>query len=137
MNFLTVKNWKDFQHYGKRNPPWIKLHRAVIDDYTFCSLPDVAKSHLMLLWLYASQNNGRVPIDLPFLENKLSIKNLDLAILSEHGFLIPEGDAGKGPGSASRPMSSRWSLTTACREPPAQRRSARPRCRKPARPAAT
>jgi hypothetical protein len=96
MNFLTVKNWKDFQHYGKRNPPWIKLHRAVIDDYAFCSLPDAAKGHLMLIWLYASQNNGRVPVDPSFLENKLSITNLDLAILSEHGFLVPDGAAGKG-----------------------------------------
>ena len=96
MRYLAVKNWRDFQHYGKRNPPWIKLHRAVIDDYAFCSLPDVAKAHLMLLWLYASQNNGRVPVDIPFLENKLSITGLDLTILSERGFLVAEGDAGRG-----------------------------------------
>ena len=96
MKFLSVKNWKDFQHYGKRNPPWIKLHRAVVDDYAFCSLSDAAKGHLMLLWLYASQNNGRVPVDVPFLENKLSIKNLDLQMLADHGFLVPDGNAGKG-----------------------------------------
>lgn len=96
MKFLTVKNWKDFQHYHKRNPPWIKLHRAVVDDYAFCSLPDVAKGHLMLLWLYASQNNGAVPVDLPFLEKKLSITNLNVDVLVERGFLIPEGNAGKG-----------------------------------------
>ena len=95
MKFLAVKNWKDFQHYGKRNPPWIKLHRAVVDDYAFCSLSDAAKGHLMLLWLYASQNNGRVPVDRPFLENKLSIKNLDLEMLADHGFLVPDGNAGK------------------------------------------
>ena len=95
MKFLAVKNWKDFQHYGKRNPPWIKLHRAVVDDYAFCSLPDGAKGHLMLLWLYASQNNGRVPVDIPFLENKLSISNLNLDELTAHGFFIPEGNAGK------------------------------------------
>jgi hypothetical protein len=95
MNFLTVKNWKDFQHYGKRNPPWIKLHRAVIDDYAFCSLSDAAKGHLMLLWLYASQNNGRVPDDVPFLENKLSIAGLDLGELTARGFLVAEGGASK------------------------------------------
>lgn len=88
MQFLTVKNWNQFQHYAKRNPPWIKLHRAVMDDYAFCSLPDAAKGHLMLLWLYASQNNGKVPFDPPFLENKLSIKNLNLDVLVERGFLI-------------------------------------------------
>lgn len=96
MNFYSIKNWKDFQHYGKRNPPWIKLHRALIDDYEFCTLPDIAKGHLMLLWLYASQNNGRVPADAPFLENKLTIRNLDFEVLITHGFLTPEGNAGKG-----------------------------------------
>jgi hypothetical protein len=93
MKFLTVKNWKDFQHYAQRNPPWIKLHRAVLDDYAFCALPDVAKGHLMILWLYASQNNGAVPVDPVFLEKKLSISNLDLDLLTETGFLIPQDGA--------------------------------------------
>jgi hypothetical protein len=95
MKFYAIKNWADFQHYGKRNPPWIKLHRAVIDDYAFCSLPDAAKGHLMLLWLYASQNNGKVPADPPFLEKKLSITALDLEELVIRGFLIAQGGASK------------------------------------------
>ena len=95
MKLLVIKNWQAFQHYGKRNPPWIKLHRAVIDDYLFCSLPDAAKGHLMLLWLYASQNNGAVPNDVPFLEKKLSISGLDLDRLIEVGFLVPAGGASK------------------------------------------
>jgi hypothetical protein len=88
VKLLTVKNWKDFQHYKKRNPPWIKLHRAILDDYAFCSLPDAAKGHLLLLWAYASQNNGTVPFDVPFLERKLSCTNLDLDLFVERGFLI-------------------------------------------------
>lgn len=92
MKFLSVKNWSDFQHYAKRNPPWIKLHRALLDDYAFCSLPDVAKGHLMLLWLLASQNNGMVPADVPFLERKLSCTGIDLSLFVESGFLVdPQG----------------------------------------------
>jgi len=90
---LTVKNWDTFQHYGKRNPPWIKLHRAILDDYTFCALPDTSKAHLMLLWLYASQNNGTVPHDVSFLERKLSIASLDIEMLIQHGFLLQGGAA--------------------------------------------
>jgi hypothetical protein len=89
MKILAVKNWHAFQHYKKRNPPWIKLHRAILDDYELCSLPDATKAHLMLLWLYASQNNGQVPYDVPFLERKLSIVKLDLDLLIDRGFLIP------------------------------------------------
>ena len=92
MKFLSVKNWSHFQHYAKRNPPWIKLHRALLDDYAFCSLPDVAKGHLMLLWLLASQNNGMVPADVPFLERKLSCTGIDLGLFVESGFLVdPQG----------------------------------------------
>jgi len=93
MNFLTVKNWNKFQHYGKRNPPWIKLHRALLDDYDFCALPDVSKAHLILVWLYASQNNGRVPRDAKFLERKLSAQNIDLEVLVTSGFLVPDQPA--------------------------------------------
>ncbi len=88
MKFLTVKNWDTFQHYAKRNPPWIKFHRAVLDDYAFCALADTAKAHLMLLWLYASQNNGLVPNDPAFLEKKLSCQNMDLDGLVKAGFLV-------------------------------------------------
>ncbi|WP_426117282.1 hypothetical protein [Massilia sp. PWRC2] len=90
---LSIKNWSTFQHYGRRNPPWIKLHRAILDDYAFCSLPDVAKGHLILMWLYASQNNGTVPHDVPFLERKLSISDLNLEVLIDGGFLVPPGAA--------------------------------------------
>ncbi len=88
MEHLTVKNWNTFQHYGKRNPPWIKLHRAILDDYGFCSLHDAAKAHLMLLWLYASQHNGQIPHDVQFLERKLDVTSLDLDAFIAGGFLI-------------------------------------------------
>ena len=93
MNFLTIKNWNTFQHYAKRNPPWIKLHRTVLDDYAFCALSDISKAHLMLIWVYASQHNGHVPCDARFLEKKLSCEDIDLEVLIEHGFLICQQSA--------------------------------------------
>lgn len=100
---LFVKNWNAFQHYGKRNPPWIKLHRAILDDYAFCALPDTAKGHLMLLWLYASQNNGQIPHDAAFLERKLSITALDIDSLIGQGFLLVDASSsGTGSKGASK-----------------------------------
>jgi hypothetical protein len=96
MKFLAIKNWDNFQHYKRRNPPWIKLHRAILDDYAFCSLPDQAKAHLILIWAYASQNNGSVPHDVPFLERKLSVSGLELEPLIARGFLVPETGASGG-----------------------------------------
>jgi hypothetical protein len=74
MNYLRVKNWTEFQHYKDRNPPWIKLHRTLLDDYEFSRLQDASKAHLMLIWLFASQKDGLVPDDPEFLKMKLGLE---------------------------------------------------------------
>lgn len=92
--YLAVKNWAEFQHYKDRNPPWIKLHRALLDDYEFARLQDASKAHLMLIWLFASQADGRIPNDPRFIQAKLGLdKQPDLQALVESGFLIPEQNA--------------------------------------------
>ena len=93
MKWLNVKNWAEFQHYADRNPTWIKLHRALMDDYEFCALPDHAKGHLVLIWLFASQQGGRVPADPQFLTRKLGLNRaVDLDQLIAAGFLISESN---------------------------------------------
>lgn len=94
MRYLHIKNWSEFQHYKDRNPPWIKLHRALLDDYEFSRLPDASKAHLMLIWLLASQSDGRIPLDPQFLQDKLGLdKQPDLQMLVDKGFLIMEQSA--------------------------------------------
>lgn len=91
MGYLYVKNWQKFQHYKDRNPPWIKLHRLLLDDYEFASLPDKSKAHLILIWIFASSNEGRVPSDAGFLARKLATTDtIMLEELISRGFLIPE-----------------------------------------------
>lgn len=94
MDWLRVKNWESFQHYKKRNPPWIKLHRAAADDYALLQMPDAAKLLLPWVWSLASSANGRIPADPEFMRAKLMLaKAPDLKPLIEAGFLIPERDA--------------------------------------------
>jgi DNA replication protein DnaD len=52
---IQPKNWKTHQHYNKRNPPWIKLHKNLLDDFDFQSLHDASKVLAMSLWLIASE----------------------------------------------------------------------------------
>lgn len=94
-SWLTIKNWSEFQHYKDRNPPWIKLHRALLDDYAFAALPDGQKAHLVLLWLFAaSQAGGKIPNDAAFLSRKLgTTEPIDLGNLINAGFLILEQNA--------------------------------------------
>lgn len=91
MRYLTVKNWREFQHYTKRNPPWIKLHRALIDDYQFAALKDKTKAHLAMIWLLASANEGRVPHDAKFIASRINATDpIDLDSMIEAGFLIQD-----------------------------------------------
>jgi hypothetical protein len=52
---LRIKNWDRFQHYTKRNPPWIKLHRDLLDNQAWGTLSGDASKLLVECWLIASQ----------------------------------------------------------------------------------
>jgi hypothetical protein len=56
-----VKNWERFQHYSKRNPPWIKFHKSLLDDPEWFELSDAASRMLANCWLLASEGNGILP----------------------------------------------------------------------------
>lgn len=52
-----VVNWGIFQHYRNRRPPWIKLHRTLLEDFRFVSLSDASAALAPRLWLLASESN--------------------------------------------------------------------------------
>jgi hypothetical protein len=56
-----IKNWREFQHYKHRNPPWIKLHRKILDDREWFNLDPFAAKTLVSLWLIASEGDGELP----------------------------------------------------------------------------
>ena len=100
MKYLRVKNWGNFQHYKKRSPPWIKLHREIVNDYAFQSLKDRAKAHLILIWVLAAGTDGLVPANEKFLANRIGASDpVDIAPLIAAGFVITE----EGPDIDVRP----------------------------------
>lgn len=56
-----VKNWKDFQHFKDRKPPWIKLYRDLLDDPDWHELDGDDAKALVMLWLIASEDGGNLP----------------------------------------------------------------------------
>lgn len=57
---LIPKNWVNFQHYKHRSPPWIKLHKNLLDDMVFQRLPLASKALAPMLWLLASESSDGV-----------------------------------------------------------------------------
>ena len=53
---LRVKNWSTFQHYKNRKPPWIKLHRSLLDKREWHKLTHASKVLAISLWLLASEH---------------------------------------------------------------------------------
>lgn len=111
---LEVKGWKVFQHYRDRTaPPWIKLHSSLLHDHTFGCLQDASKAHLMLIWLLASRNDGRIPDDAAWVQGHIGAREpVDLEGLIRAGFLIRSGK----DGSASAPLAKRKQKSTPERE---------------------
>jgi len=58
---MKIKNWSKFQHFKDRRPPWVKLYRDILDDIDWHELDPLAAKVLVMLWLIASEDEGRVP----------------------------------------------------------------------------
>lgn len=94
IQYLRVKNWETHQHYKDRSPPWIKLHREVLDDYELSCLQDASKLHLILIWVLSSQLNNRIPNDPEWVAKKIgAASKVNLKELIDKGFLILEQSA--------------------------------------------
>lgn len=92
---LTPKDWKKFQHYVDRRPPWIKLHRSILDDVKFQRLPVASRALAPMLWLYACEyDDGAISetwTDIAF-RLRMSLEDFTRAVepLIEQGFFISD-----------------------------------------------
>jgi hypothetical protein len=92
---LTPKNWDNFQHYKHRSPPWIKLHKNLLDDMAFQRLPVASKAIAPMLWLLASESQDgvihRTPEEIAF-RLRMTEKEVLSAIkpLIDNGFFIED-----------------------------------------------
>jgi len=90
---LTPKNWTTFQHYRDRRPPWIKLHKSLLDDVDYLCLPDASKAIAPFLWLLASEyEGGQITLTMPKLALRLrtneSMLMEALKPLIDEGFFV-------------------------------------------------
>ena len=97
---LIPKNWESFQHYKNRQPPWIKLHRAILDDRKFNCLPDASRALAPCLWLIASESDDG-SFDGDVSEIAFRVRQSDIWVteaikpLIDNGFFVVMQDASK------------------------------------------
>lgn len=53
---IRIPNWANFQQYKDRNPPWIKLHKQLLQNREWEELSGDAAKLLVELWLLASES---------------------------------------------------------------------------------
>ena len=89
MEFFCVKNWARYQHYKRRNPPWIKLYTSLLDDYDFGCLQDASKLLALFVLMLAAKANNRLPLDPAWIQKRTGLEQEpDLQPLFEHGFIV-------------------------------------------------
>lgn len=54
---LRVRNWAKYQHYKDRNPPWIKLHFAMLSSKDWVMMNDSERVLAVACMLIASQSD--------------------------------------------------------------------------------
>lgn len=70
--WIRILDWRKYQHYKDRSPPWIKLHREqVLDSRRYRALADASKALLVDLMVLASEEEGKVKYDLADLQYRL------------------------------------------------------------------
>lgn len=56
---MRVKNWEKHQHFKDRCPPWIKLHRDILDQRDINVISDRSFRVLIGIWLLASEDETK------------------------------------------------------------------------------
>ena len=83
-----VRNWHRFQHYGKRSPPWIKLHAELLQSLDWVGWSNESRALAIACLLIASKHAGKCPKSARTLQKLASfLRKPDLQPLVKSGFL--------------------------------------------------
>ncbi len=110
---ILIPKYAEYQHYGKRMPPWIKLHKKLLDDHKFWSLKAEHQILLISIWLLASENpleegHGVVEMNRKELTWRLRDVNLKgLDSLKDNGFIQIEDASDREAPRASTALAKR------------------------------
>jgi hypothetical protein len=89
---LRIRNWREYQHYKTRNPPWAKLHREILDSEDWVAWDDASKVLAIVCMVLATRDKtlrGEFTSDLTYLRKVAHLDyEPDLKPLLDSGFIV-------------------------------------------------
>ena len=103
-----IVNFRKFQNFHDRKPPWIKLYRDLLDNMDWFMLSPIASKSLINLWLLGSESLGNLPDDFEIgLRLRLNQKELELVMKELIKFKFVEEGKYELKGSEDMSMNER------------------------------
>ena len=90
---MRILDWKEFQHYKDRNPPWIKLHSETLTSEYWVSLDDASRVLAVACMLVAARfsTDGSLPDDPEFIKRFAYLNSTpDFKPLIKCGFIVDD-----------------------------------------------
>lgn len=72
--YIVIRRWTRFQHYRKRNPPWIKNHTELLHSDNYLSLTGDQRAILHGLWLEYASSHAQLVADTASLTRRLNLR---------------------------------------------------------------
>jgi len=73
VKYARIRNWERFQHYKRRQPPWIKFYVDLLDDQELQAMPQQSRLLYCLLLLVAAKKGNRFPVNPVWIAEELAI----------------------------------------------------------------
>lgn len=105
VQWLYVRNWEHWQSYrsDRGPPPWIKVHRRLMQDMEWSMLTDAEKGQLVSLWILAADRNGWIPGEPRVLQRLACLEaEPDLSRFKDLGFLSTSGSQDDANATSQR-----------------------------------
>ena len=74
MQYISIRNWTEYQHYKDRSAPWIKLHKEIITGHSWVMGNDASRLLSICIMLLALRTDNKIPYDLDYIKR---FSNLD------------------------------------------------------------
>ncbi len=95
MDTLTIRNWDKWQSYrsDRGQPPWIKVHRALLRDPNWVELTDAQRGQLVAIWMLAADRDGVIPASAQTIRKLCFMDSEpDLQVFVDKGFIEPDAN---------------------------------------------